>query len=363
MKRSVGVCYKEAMLEKKNRQPVGDFDYDLPPELIAQHPATKRDASRMMVLDREKQRIEHRRVQDLPDLLEPGDRLVLNNTRVLHARVFGHKKTGGKIELLLLRELEEGGLWEALLRASRGPKVGESFFLFDGKVEAHLLEKGEKGKVVIRVEAETPFSELIEKYGVPPLPPYIKRDKQEQEDQTRYQTVFAKETGAVAAPTAGLHFTPELFQSLETREIHKTFLTLHVGIGTFRPVAADYIDEHIMEEERFHLSTASADEINQTKKTGGRIVAVGSTSVRTLESVGREDGFVEGAEGTSGIFIYPPYRFKVVDAMLTNFHLPRSTLLMMVSALAGHDFIREAYREAVKEKYRFFSYGDCMLIL
>ena len=345
-----------------------DFDYVLPPELIAQHPARERDQSRMMIVSHQTDRVEHRQFHDLPDYLRPGDLLVLNDTKVIPARIFGRKKTsGGKVELLLLEEVESG-VWDVLMRSRNRPKPGSRILLgSQNQAEALLLEDGEMGRAKVCITTSGPWEQVLEEIGVPPLPPYISRKTsdpaQALEDRIRYQTLFARNPGAVAAPTAGLHFTPPVFQSLESKGIRRATVTLHVGIGTFRPVETETVEAHKMDEERFVVSKETADAINGTRAAGGRIVAVGSTSVRTLESVADENGVVRPARGRSSLFIVPPYRFRAVDAMLTNFHLPRSTLLMMVSALAGREKILRAYEEAVREKYRFYSYGDCMLIV
>ena len=344
-----------------------DFDYNLPPELIAQHPAPERDHARMMVVSRQTGRTEHRHFYDIPEYLQPGDLLVVNDTRVIPARIFGRKKaSGGKVEVLLLEELKPG-VWDVLLRSRNRPKPGSSILLGDGQAEALLLEDGEMGRARIRITTNEPWEKVLEEIGVPPLPPYISRKTpvpgQLEEDRSRYQTLFARNPGAVAAPTAGLHFTPAIFQSLEKKGIRRAAVTLHVGIGTFRPVETETVEAHQMDEERFVVPEDAARAVNETRASGGRIVAVGSTSVRTLESAADENGVVRPMQGRSGLFIVPPYRFKVVDAMLTNFHLPKSTLLMMVSALAGRELILRAYEEAVREKYRFYSYGDCMLIV
>ena len=344
-----------------------DFDYVLPPELIAQHPAPERDQARMMVVSRKTGRMVHGHFYDIPEYLQPGDLLVVNDTRVIPARIFGRKKaSGGKVEVLLLEELKPG-VWDVLLRSRNRPKPGDSILLGDGQAEALLLEDGEMGRARIRITTNEPWEKVLEEIGVPPLPPYISRKRsvpgQLEEDRSRYQTLFARNPGAVAAPTAGLHFTPAVFQSLEKKGIRRATVTLHVGIGTFRPVETETVEAHKMDEERFVVPEDTARAVNETRASGGRIVAVGSTSVRTLESVADENGVVRPAQGRSGLFIVPPYRFKAVDAMLTNFHLPKSTLLMMVSALAGRELILRAYEEAVREKYRFYSYGDCMLIV
>jgi S-adenosylmethionine:tRNA ribosyltransferase-isomerase len=345
-----------------------DFDYDLPPELIAQEPAVQRDASRLLVVQRATGTFEHRQFSDLPGLLRTGDLLVLNDTRVMPARIFGRKPTGGKIELLLLEERAPNE-WEALLRTgSSRPQPGTVLTLADGSAQATLLTMGEQGRVTIRITSALSVPELLERYGLPPLPPYIQRSavssQQSAKDRERYQTVFARTLGAVAAPTAGLHFTPELFQTLETRDIHRAFVTLHVGLGTFRPVTAERAEDHHMEAERYGVPPETAACIETTRRAGGRIIGVGSTSVRTLETVAAEhDGRIVAAEGRTRLFILPPYRFHAVDALITNFHLPRSTLLMMISAFAGRELIQCAYAEAIRERYRFYSYGDAMLIL
>ena len=348
-----------------------DFDYDLPEALIAQEPLSTRSASRMMVLHRATQLIEHRHVVDLPDYLRRGDLLVMNDTRVLPARLFGEKlETGGKVELLFLEECEPD-VWVALCRASRRPAVGSTLELADGELRCSTLSIAEQGRIVVRPEGGSAhLIEVLTRSGTLPLPPYIRRGPQVTreddavDDRERYQTVYARETGAVAAPTAGLHFDEELLSKLEQHGVPRTYLTLHVGIGTFRPVSADRVEEHRMDAERYVVAPAAAAKINAARAEGGRVVAVGSTTVRTLETMADPvTGLVAAGEGRSDIFITPPYEFRATDAMLTNFHLPKSTLLMMVSALAGRDFILEAYRQAVAAEYRFFSYGDCMLIL
>jgi S-adenosylmethionine:tRNA ribosyltransferase-isomerase len=343
-----------------------DFDYELPEELIAQHPAAQRDAARMMAVDRASASWTHHTVRDLPALLKAGDLLVLNNTRVIPARLFGRKAdTGGRVELLLLEPKGEN-TWEVLLRAGRRPRPGAVIELAEGRAQAEMLSDGERGRACLRISSTVPLPELLEKYGTTPLPPYISRTHEIhhecRDDRERYQTIYARDPGAVAAPTAGLHFTPALFEALEQRGIEKTFLTLHVGIGTFRPVTVETVETHRMDDERYHISEEAADKINRVRSEGRRIVAVGSTSVRTLENVADVHGRVPAGSGRTDLFIYPPYCFKCVDAMLTNFHLPRSTLLMMVCALAGRDLMLCAYRDAVARAYRFFSYGDCMLI-
>jgi S-adenosylmethionine:tRNA ribosyltransferase-isomerase len=339
------------------------FNYDLPPELIAQHPPERRELARMMVLHRDSGLIEHRHISDIVEYLRAPDVLVLNNTKVIPARVFGHKAaSGGKVELLLLEETGPGE-WKVLMKTSRRPKSGDALLICSGKARATMLEDGEQGEAVLRIESDRPLMEILDEEGVPPLPPYIARKEQTPEqvgiDKIRYQTVFAKNPGSAAAPTAGLHFTPEILDALSKQGISKAELTLHVGLGTFRPVSADIITDHEMHYERYQVSDAAAATIAAARKNGGRIVAVGSTSVRTLETVCP----IRATEGSTNIFIYPPYEFQNVDAILTNFHLPKSTLLMMMSAFADRDLMMKAYETAVAEKYRFFSYGDCMLIL
>jgi S-adenosylmethionine:tRNA ribosyltransferase-isomerase len=338
------------------------FNYDLPPELVAQHPPERRELARMMVLHRESGLLEHRRITDIVEYLRKPDVLVVNNTKVIPARIFGNKASGGKVELLLLEEVEPGE-WKVLMKTSRRPKAGDALSLCSGKAAATMLYDGEQGEAVLRIESDRPLMEILDEEGVPPLPPYIARKEQGKEqieaDRERYQTVFAKTPGSAAAPTAGLHFTPEIFAALNKKGVAKAELTLHVGLGTFRPVSAELIADHEMHHERYLVPEAAAQKINAAKSEGGRTVAVGSTSVRTLESVVP----VRAAEGSTNIFIHPPHEFQNVDAILTNFHLPKSTLLMMMSAFAGRERMLEAYQVAVQEEYRFFSYGDCMLIL
>lgn len=348
---------------------VADFDYDLPPELIAQEPAARRDGARMMVLDRAARTVQHRTFAELPDFLRPADLLVVNDTRVIPARIFGRKAkpgTGGRVEFLLLEEVAPG-VWDALMRSRRRPVPGEQVILDDDLAVVTLLAEGELGRVQIRVESALPWLEVLERIGQTPLPPYIARKEttpvQRAADKERYQTVFARDPGAVAAPTAGLHFTPEVLQRLATMGVAQTAVTLHVGLGTFRPVTTENVRDHKMDFERWWIPTETAAKVQAAKAGGGRVVAVGTTSVRTLESAAaRPEGFGAG-QGRTELFIYPPYDFKVVDALLTNFHLPKSTLIMMISAFAGYGFVREAYRQAIERRYRFYSYGDCMLIL
>lgn len=343
-----------------------DFDYALPPELIAQHPTPERDGARMMVVHRRDGALEHRNVRDVPDYLRAGDLLVLNNTRVIPARLYARKPgTGGRAELFLLEEVAPGE-WDILMRCRRRPDPGQHLLLEEGHGRAIVLGYGEEGRARVRFETSVPFAQYVEVHGHTPLPPYIKRvahDPSPVADSERYQTIYARQPGAVAAPTAGLHFTPAMLARLAALGVGRAELTLHVGLGTFRPVTAARVEDHTMHEERYEVPEAAAEAVNRTRASGGRIVAVGSTTVRTLESVAEDDGRIRARSGRTGIFIYPPYTFRAVDFMLTNFHLPQSTLLMMVCALAGKELILRAYEEAVKEKYRFFSYGDCMLIL
>lgn len=338
---------------------VSDFDFYLPEELIAQHPLEKRDTSRLMVLDKKTGEIEHKVFKDIIDYLNEGDTLVLNNTRVMPARLIGAKEgTGGKIEFLLLKRIE-GDKWECLAKPGKSAKPGRRFEFGDGKLKCEVLEVLETGNRIIEFEYEGIFEEVLDSLGEMPLPPYI---HEKLDDRERYQTVYSKETGSAAAPTAGLHFTEELLKKIEDKGINIAYVTLHVGLGTFRPVKAETIDEHVMHSEFYQLSKETADIINNTKKNGGRVISVGTTSTRTLETIADENGMVKECSGWTNIFIYPGYKFKVVDNLITNFHLPESTLIMLVSALAGKEHVLNAYNEAVKEKYRFFSFGDAMFI-
>lgn len=338
------------------------YDYDLPEDLIAQEPLSERDRSRMLLIDRRTSSISHRNVRDLPAILSVGDLLIMNNTKVVRSRLRGAKTSGGKLDVLFIEEVEQG-LWRTLIKSSRRPRRGSNFSLANGEVVATVVKEGVRGEALLRVESQRPMNEVFDEHGSTPLPPYIKRDGdsvREELDQERYQTIYADTPGAVAAPTAGLHFTQNLLQTLQGRGVNRANLTLHVGPGTFRPVSAEHLEDHVMDSERFSLSIDSASDI---RNCTGRRIAVGSTSVRTLETIYAERGCIEPYSGRSSLYIYPPYDFKVVDAMLTNFHLPCSTLLMMVCAFAGHDLVMRAYREAVERKYRFYSYGDCMLII
>jgi S-adenosylmethionine:tRNA ribosyltransferase-isomerase len=386
-----------------------DFDYRLPRELIAQQPAAERTQARLMFVDRATGALGHYRVADLPDLLKPGDLMVLNDTRVIPARVFGRKqKSSGRVEALFIEETEKN-VWQVFLHASRRPRPGETILLAGDRISGQVLALGERGRAVLKVDCADDLQAILAETGVPPLPPYIKRPKsrglpgggpvapragisacnpvaperaghpmpgqlrneqsmadyrnQSQSDKERYQTVYARMPGAIAAPTAGLHFSGNLLAKLAENGVQKTFVTLHVGPGTFIPVRCEQIAEHKMESERYIVEPAAAQKINRAIAEKRRIVAVGTTVVRVLESVTEENGLAAAGSGRTEIFIHPPYGFKVVGALLTNFHLPCSTLLKLVSAFGGLDLIRRAYETAVREKYRFYSYGDCMLIV
>lgn len=338
---------------------VSDFYFELPEELIAQYPLEKRDSSRLMVLDKKTGEIEHRKFHDILEYLNEGDTLVLNNTRVLPARLIGEKEeTGGKIEFLLLKRIE-GDKWECLAKPGRKAKVGTVFTFGEGKLKAIVREIGEEGNRIIEFKYDGIFEQVLDELGQMPLPPYI---HEKLEDKERYQTVYSKEKGSAAAPTAGLHFTEELLKEIKDKGVNIAYLTLHVGLGTFRPVKVDDVNNHVMHSEYYHLDKENAKLINKTKEAGKRVIAVGTTSSRTLETIGDENGRVREQSGWTDIFIYPGYKFKIVDNLITNFHLPESTLIMLVSALAGQDNIMNAYNTAVKEKYRFFSFGDSMFI-
>jgi len=341
---------------------LADFDYDLPPELIAQTPATERNESRLLVLDRTTSTVSHKTFKSLPDYLRPGDLLVLNDTRVIPARLFGFKETGGKVEILL-NEIQdpENQIWDCLSRSSRPLKPG-TLIRFDEGLTGEILAGAEHPRRMIRFNGHVDIAGCLERIGHMPLPPYIDREDSTT-DRDRYQTVFAREAGALAAPTAGLHFTEESLQKISSNGVEIHYVTLHVGLGTFLPVRADNITEHKMHEERFSLSTETAAALTTAKNEGRRIVAIGTTVTRALESAWNSDAEeMKAGAGRTDIFIYPGYQFKTVDALLTNFHLPQSTLLMLVSAFAGREYILKAYHEAISKQYRFYSYGDCMLI-
>jgi S-adenosylmethionine:tRNA ribosyltransferase-isomerase len=346
-----------------------DYDYDLPTDLIAQTPPPEREAARMLVLDRKTGAILHRSVRDLPEYLHPGDRLVLNDTRVIPARLFGRKEgSGGRVEVLLLEE-EGPGLWLAIFKTAGHPREGARFWLGRDRILGELIRREPGGRARIRLSCEGSLLEALEAEGLPPLPPYIRRPKGLPEDGTqlavdreRYQTVYARHPGSIAAPTAGLHLTHALLDRIRERGAGVATVTLHVGMGTFKPISTETLDAHEMHEERYEVSEATADALNLARKAGGRLIAVGTTSARVLETAADERGIIQAGEGRTRLFIRPPYRFKAVDAMLTNFHLPRSTLLVMIATLAGRDAVLNAYQEAVRERYRFFSYGDCMFI-
>ncbi|HEM5200942.1 TPA: tRNA preQ1(34) S-adenosylmethionine ribosyltransferase-isomerase QueA [Streptococcus suis] len=337
-----------------------DFDFDLPEELIAQVPLEKRDSSKLLILDREKRSMVDSHFDHIIDQLNPGDALVMNNTRVLPARLYGYKpETMGHVELLLLKNTQDDQ-WEVLAKPAKRLKVGTTVAFGDGRLTATIVEELEHGGRIVEFSYEGIFLEVLESLGEMPLPPYI---HEKLEDRERYQTVYAKENGSAAAPTAGLHFTQELLEKIEAKGVKLVYLTLHVGLGTFRPVSVENVDEHEMHSEFYNLSAEAAQTLNQVKDSGGRIVAVGTTSIRTLETIGNKfDGRLEADSGWTNIFIKPGYIFRIVDAFSTNFHLPKSTLVMLVSAFAGREFTLDAYKHAVEERYRFFSFGDAMFI-
>ena len=336
-----------------------EFDYNLPEELIAQVPIEKRDESRLMVVDRENRTIEDKVFKDIIDYLEPGDCLVRNNTKVIPARLYGKKDTGANVEFVLLKQLE-GDIWESIVRPGNKLKPGSKVIFGDGLLNAEILEILEDGTRKVKFTYEGIFNEILDKIGLMPLPPYIHESLKEND---RYQTVYAKYEGSAAAPTAGLHFTPELLKKIEEKGIKIANVTLHVGIGTFRPVKEENIEEHKMHTEHFYIKQEDVEKINEAKNNGKKVIAVGTTSCRVLETIADENtGLVKPIESDTGIYIYPGYKFKCVDGLITNFHLPKSTLLMLVSALADRKFILEAYNKAVEEKYRFFSFGDAMFI-
>lgn len=335
-----------------------DFYFDLPEELIAQTPIQKRDHSRLLVMDKDTGALEHRHFFDLPQYLRAGDCLVLNNSRVLPARLIGARATGGTVELVLLRDLGEGR-WECLSRPGRKTRPGTELFFGGDKLRATVESVAEGGNRIVKFHYEGVFLEILESLGKMPLPPYI---KEELNDPERYQTVYSKELGSAAAPTAGLHFTEELLKEIEDMGVMVKYVTLHVGLGTFRPVKEDEIEDHEMHSEFCIVSQDTAEAVNMTHANGGRVFAVGTTSCRTLESFTTDDGVLQATSGWTDIFIYPGYKFKCIDALITNFHLPESTLIMLVSALAGREHVLNAYKTAVEQRYRFFSFGDAMFI-
>ena len=337
---------------------VEEFNYELPKELIAQTPYDKRDEARLMVLDKENKKIEHRVFKDVLEYLNPGDCLVINDTKVIPARIYGKKDTGANVEFLLLKNLGNDE-WEAMVRPGNKLKVGSKVEFGEGILKAEILEIMPGGNRKVKFEYEGIFNEILDQIGLMPLPPYITETLK---DKDKYQTVYAKYEGSSAAPTAGLHFTEELLQKIKEMGVEIAKVTLHVGIGTFRPVKVENVEEHEMHSEHFYIKAEEAEKINKAKKNGNRVIAVGTTSCRVLESVADENGFVKEIEADTSIFIYPGYKFKCIDNLITNFHLPESTLIMLVSSLAGRDFVMEAYNKAVKEKYKFFSFGDAMFI-
>ncbi len=338
---------------------VTDFDFYLPEELIAQKPLKQRDEGRLMVLDKKTGEVSHKVFKDIIDYLNPGDCVVLNDTRVLPARLIGVREdTGGKMELLLLKR-KDSCTWETLVKPGKRAKVGNRFYFGEGQLKAEIIDVKQDGNRIVRFEYEGIFEEILDQLGQIPLPPYI---KEKLENKELYQTVYSKEEGSAAAPTAGLHFTRELLDDLKKKGINLAFLTLHVGLGTFRPVKVENVEKHIMHSEFYSMSKETADMINKAKESGHSVVSVGTTSCRTLETIGDEMGRVKEQSGWTDIFIYPGYKYKVVDKLITNFHLPKSTLIMLVSAFYGRENTLKAYNTAVKEKYRFFSFGDAMFI-
>ena len=339
---------------------VNDFDYDLPQELIAQDPLEDRSSSRLLVLHRETGELEHRIFHDIGEYLNPGDCLVVNNTKVIPARLMGVREgTGAAIEVLLLKR-RDGDVWETLVKPGRKCRPGTVVVFGDGLLKGEITDVVEDGNRLIHFSYDGIFEEILDQLGQMPLPPYITHKLK---DKNRYQTVYAKYDGSAAAPTAGLHFTNELLDQLRAKGVNVAEITLHVGLGTFRPVKVDKVEDHHMHSEYYIVDEATADLINGTKDRGGRVIAVGTTSCRTLESAAGEDGRIRAGEGWTDIFIYPGYKFKILDGLITNFHLPKSTLMMLVSAFAGRDNIMKAYEEAVKERYRFFSFGDACLLI
>lgn len=339
---------------------VSDFNYILPEELIAQTPIEDRSASRLMVVDKVTGEWHHECFRNIKNYLKPGDCLVLNDTRVIPARLYGVKEgTESPMEFVLLKRHTDTD-WEVLVRPGKRAKIGARFDFGEGALKAQVVDIIEDGNRIVRFEWEGIFEEVLDRIGVMPLPPYI---KEKLEDPERYQTVYARERGSAAAPTAGLHFTETLLDEIRAMGVHTAFVTLHVGLGTFRPVKSDTVEGHLMHEEVFSINEAACKMINEAREKGGRIIAVGTTSCRVLESVADDQGHLEPKSGSTKIFIYPGYRFKILDGLVTNFHLPESTLVMLVSALAGREHVLAAYEEAIREKYRFFSFGDAMLIV
>ncbi|HAR84688.1 MAG TPA: tRNA preQ1(34) S-adenosylmethionine ribosyltransferase-isomerase QueA [Clostridium sp.] len=338
---------------------VKDFYFDLPKELIAQHPLEKRDESRLMVLNKKSGEVEHKVFKDIIEYLNPGDCLVLNDTRVMPARLYGAKEgSGGKMEFLLLNRHEDD-IWETLVKPGKRGKVGAKFVFGNGELKAEVVDVLDNGNRKVKFYYDGIFEEVLDRLGEMPLPPYI---EEKLEDRERYQTVYSKEVGSAAAPTAGLHFTDELLQAIKKKGINIAFVTLHVGLGTFRPVKAEDIQDHEMHSEYYILDKENAEIINNAKRSGKRVIAVGTTSNRTLESIANEEGQVKEQSGYTSIFIYPGYKFKIVDAIITNFHLPESTLIMLISAFSTREIVMNAYKIAVENKYRFFSFGDAMFI-
>ena len=335
-----------------------EFNYNLPEELIAQVPINNRDTSRLMVLDRKEQTIQHKVFKDILDYLKPGDCLVRNNTKVIPARLYGKKETGANVEFVLLKNIE-GDIWEAMVRPGNKLHIGTKVVFGDGLLKAEIIDTTEDGTRKVEFTYDGIFNEILDKIGLMPLPPYIHEELKEKD---RYQTVYAKYEGSAAAPTAGLHFTDELLKKIEEKGIQIANVTLHVGIGTFRPVKEKNIEDHHMHTEHYYIKEEDVNKINTAKLNGNKVIAVGTTSCRTLETVADENGLVSVKEGDTGIFIYPGYKFKCIDGLITNFHLPESTLLMLISAFARKEYVLKAYEEAVKEKYRFFSFGDAMFI-
>lgn len=337
-----------------------DFFYELPEELIAQDPLEDRTASRLLVLDRKTDKLEHKIFSDVIDYLNPGDCLIINNTRVIPARLIGEKEgTGGKVEILLLKR-RENDIWESLVKPGKKLRPGARVTFGDGRLKAEILEIAEEGNRLVKFYYEGIFEEILDSLGEMPLPPYITHKL---EDKEMYQTVYAKFDGSAAAPTAGLHFTTELLEKIKHKGVRIASITLHVGLGTFRPVKVEDVNNHHMHTEWYEVNKEAADIINETKKNGGRVICVGTTSCRTIESVADENGLMSAKTGETDIFIYPGYKFKVMDGLITNFHLPESTLVMLVSAFAGKERVLSAYETAVKERYRFFSFGDAMILV